>query len=214
MSTTKEMIRSWLNEAKSAGATHMLVVCDDFDHTDYPVRIMPGENPRERASNLGSMQRLMECYALHVDLEFQLNEFRSHHYEMLSSPAPAPKKTSEVTGPKLKPGDVVIEWDRYDRGRESKHRIVSESRTHWTLDDDTKMPKKPTSDDPNVRKFFAAGGFSRTIYLTREALDSAQWLDRNRQKIATAISDSNDVKKLKEIALMLGVSTDKVTRRS
>jgi hypothetical protein len=49
MAATQEDIRRWLKEAKKEGATHVIVVCDSFDHEDYPVPVMPGENVREKA---------------------------------------------------------------------------------------------------------------------------------------------------------------------
>jgi len=78
--TTKAEIRDWLLGGISKGATHCFVVCDTYDHEDYPKYIMPGEDPQKFRP--GEMQRIMECYALHLDLEQQLGEFRSHHYEM------------------------------------------------------------------------------------------------------------------------------------
>lgn len=83
MSTTKEEIRSWLDEAKEKGATHLIVACDTFDYEDYPVFVMPNENPRAKAEkyNGKDMQRLMECYALHLNWDEQLGERRAYHYE-------------------------------------------------------------------------------------------------------------------------------------
>lgn len=81
MAATKEDIRRWLKEAKDEGATHMIVACDTFDWEDYPVSVKPGEDPEKKSQNLGNMQKFMECYALHLDLEKQLNEHRSYHFE-------------------------------------------------------------------------------------------------------------------------------------
>jgi hypothetical protein len=84
MATTREDIRSWLERAKENGATHVIVVCDTFDHEDYPVEVMPGTDVRKKAEdyeNGKNMQRIMEVYALHLDLEMQLKEHRSFHYE-------------------------------------------------------------------------------------------------------------------------------------
>lgn len=80
--TSTDEIRSWLNEGKDQGATHVLVVCDEFDHSDYPVFVLSGEDPREIAKeHSGEMSRVMECYALHFDFEKQLNEPSAQHYE-------------------------------------------------------------------------------------------------------------------------------------
>jgi len=44
MATTRQDIRDWLATAKRDGATHLIVACDTFDHEDYPVVVLPGEN--------------------------------------------------------------------------------------------------------------------------------------------------------------------------
>lgn len=83
MGTTREDILGWLKEGQHQGATHVVVVCDTFDHGDYPVYVMPGEPVRKKADeyNRKEMQRVMEVYALHLDLNAQLSERRSFHYE-------------------------------------------------------------------------------------------------------------------------------------
>lgn len=82
--TTKEDISRWFDEGVRQNATHMLVVCDDYDHEDYPVYIKPGENARERhneyTSGKHSMQRVMEVYSLTQDKAKQLNEGRAFNY--------------------------------------------------------------------------------------------------------------------------------------
>lgn len=85
MSTTRVDIECWLKEAESEGATHLIVVCDTFDHEDYPVRVMPGEDVRKRADeyNRKSMQRVMEVYSLtgKYPIETQLKESQAFHYD-------------------------------------------------------------------------------------------------------------------------------------
>ena len=49
MPTTQKDIRGWLHRGKEKGATHVLVVCDTFDHSDYPVFVMLGQNVRKVA---------------------------------------------------------------------------------------------------------------------------------------------------------------------
>lgn len=76
-------IRRWLDNAKSKGATHMLVVSDTFNHECYPVNVMPCDN----ASNLHNkynameMQKVMEVYSLSKNIELQLNEHRALHLD-------------------------------------------------------------------------------------------------------------------------------------
>jgi hypothetical protein len=83
MGTSQATIRSWLAEGKAKGATHMIVATDTFDHGDYPVYVMKGENARERADAIArqSMTRVMEVYSYGRDLEAQLGESRAFHYD-------------------------------------------------------------------------------------------------------------------------------------
>lgn len=73
MPTTQDDIRNWLKRAPK-GATHMLVVCDTFDYSDYPKFVMPGEDVRKiaDANNGPNMTKLMEVYNLSIDLEKQV----------------------------------------------------------------------------------------------------------------------------------------------
>ncbi len=83
MTTTQEEIRGWLLQGKEEGATHLIVVCDTYDHEDYPVFVKANENAKEKADefNAKNMQRVMEVYSLSRDWEIQLNETRAFHYD-------------------------------------------------------------------------------------------------------------------------------------
>lgn len=75
-------IGKWLLAAREEGATHLVVVCDEFDHADYPVKVMPGESIHETTARyLGmSMQKVMEVYWLEGDLVQQLEMGRCFVY--------------------------------------------------------------------------------------------------------------------------------------
>jgi hypothetical protein len=75
-------IRQWFEEGRSAGATHMIVVCDTFDHDDYPVFVKPGEDVREKQKSYDGreMQRVMEVYNLGMDMADQLSQHRAFNY--------------------------------------------------------------------------------------------------------------------------------------
>ena len=78
MATTKEDIRGWLS--KNEGEySHMIVVCDTFDHSDYPVYVLKTENIDEclKAIRKQDMTRVMEFYSYSMDLESQLDEERA-----------------------------------------------------------------------------------------------------------------------------------------
>jgi hypothetical protein len=58
----------------------MIVACDTFSWEDYPLFVMPGEDARKRATNLGEMQKLMEVYNLAIDKGEQMNARRAFNY--------------------------------------------------------------------------------------------------------------------------------------
>lgn len=90
--TTQQEIRQWLNrdlESYLGGGitqkdiTHMIVVCDTFDWSDYPVYVTKDENVREVYDkyNHKNMQKVMEVYSYGRNLEEQLNEGRAFHFD-------------------------------------------------------------------------------------------------------------------------------------
>lgn len=82
MSTTVTEINQWFDDGVKRGATHMIVVCDTFDHTDYPVYVMPGTDAREEFQrHQSNMQRVMEVYSLKQDKAKQLTEHRAFHFD-------------------------------------------------------------------------------------------------------------------------------------
>ena len=82
MSTQKDDIRRWLERGKEEKSTHLIVVCDTWDHEDYPVFVSPEENVYEVVNgyNGKDMQRVMEVYNLSMDWDEQLNQIRSFNY--------------------------------------------------------------------------------------------------------------------------------------
>lgn len=83
MVTSLDMIREWFLQGVARGATHMIVVCDSFDHDDYPVYVEHGQDPWAKANEYAGKdeQRVMEVYALHLDMDAQLAETRAFHYD-------------------------------------------------------------------------------------------------------------------------------------
>jgi len=80
--TTKEEISKWIQDGKKQLATHMIVVCDTFDWSDYPVYVKKGEDVRAiEQKYTGNMQKIMEVYNLNVCVDKQLNQERSFNYE-------------------------------------------------------------------------------------------------------------------------------------
>lgn len=52
MGTSQAEIRGWLLAGKKKNATHMIVVCDTFDHEDFPVYVLPGQDARKEYESL------------------------------------------------------------------------------------------------------------------------------------------------------------------
>jgi len=64
--TTREDLADWIDRGIEQGATHMIVVCDTFDYSDYPVYVKPSEDVRTvvKKYNGVNMQSIMEVYNL------------------------------------------------------------------------------------------------------------------------------------------------------
>lgn len=81
MAATRIDIACWFDNGVEKKATHMIVVCDTFDHEDYPVFVMSGEDVREKVKKYSeNMQRVMEVYDLSMDKTEQLDQHRVFNY--------------------------------------------------------------------------------------------------------------------------------------
>lgn len=82
MAASKSDIQGWFERGVGQGATHMIVVCDTFDHEDYPVFVQDGEDARKKADSYNgrNMQRVMEVYDLRADMADQLGAHRAFNY--------------------------------------------------------------------------------------------------------------------------------------
>jgi hypothetical protein len=84
MAATQHMIRQWLEDGAADGFTHMMVVCDRFDYSDYPVYRREGGEVLRREVEVyhatHSMQRVQEVYDLNRDWEEQLALHRVWFY--------------------------------------------------------------------------------------------------------------------------------------
>lgn len=82
MAANRSDIQEWFERGVCEGATHMIVVCDTFNHEDYPVFVKEGEDAREKAKQYDGreMQRIMEVYDLRKDMGDQLNAHRVFNY--------------------------------------------------------------------------------------------------------------------------------------
>lgn len=82
MKTSTDLIRTWLEEGKEDGATHVAVFSDDFSHEYYPVSYTSKAAAQEGvASKDGkNMQRVIEVYNLSQDWDKQLRQHRCFNY--------------------------------------------------------------------------------------------------------------------------------------
>lgn len=87
MATTREDLIRWFDDGVAQGATHMIVVCDTFDWSDYPVYVKPTENVYDRYDYYGgdkgvndNMSKVMEVYDLKADKMEQINARESRNF--------------------------------------------------------------------------------------------------------------------------------------
>ena len=65
--TTIAELKQWFENGVKSGARYMIVACDTFDHTDYPVYIKEIEDfwaKHAEHNNSANMRRVMEVYDL------------------------------------------------------------------------------------------------------------------------------------------------------
>lgn len=76
MAASKSEIEDWFNEGHLGGFTHLIVVCDTFDHEDYPIYASNDDECLARYDkyNGGNMQRVMEVYDLRENKSSQLEK--------------------------------------------------------------------------------------------------------------------------------------------
>lgn len=83
MAAKKIDIYKWLEIANFEGYTHVIVVCDTFNYLDYPIYVTESEDVKEKEKyyNNQKMQQVKEVYSLSHDIEEQLAEDCSFHYD-------------------------------------------------------------------------------------------------------------------------------------
>lgn len=76
--TTKQEISDWFDRGVVFKCDFMIIVCDTFDHEDYPVFCSEAEFDKQHSDHNGkNMQRIMEVYNLSMDRDSQLAERRA-----------------------------------------------------------------------------------------------------------------------------------------
>lgn len=82
MAASRDDIRSWFDRGVDQKATHLIVVCDTYDHDDYPVYVISGDDAREKYKEYSgkNMQRVMEVYDLSKPRDEQMNQHRAFNF--------------------------------------------------------------------------------------------------------------------------------------
>mgnify|MGYP005664452153 CR=1 FL=1 len=71
-------ITGWVTKPPE-GTKFVVIVCDTFDHDDYPCYFDSAEKCVAKVSSPGEMQRVMEVYDLSLDVSSQISEHRAWH---------------------------------------------------------------------------------------------------------------------------------------
>lgn len=74
-----DAIKGAYERGEALGASHMIVAWDSFDCANYPIYVMPGENPQDRVPDNGDS--VDECYRYELGWESQSKERRANHWE-------------------------------------------------------------------------------------------------------------------------------------
>lgn len=77
MAATRQDLESWFEAGVADGKGYMVVICDTFDHEDYPCYFDDHDAAKSKASCPGEMQRTMEVYDLKSDMGEQMNMRRA-----------------------------------------------------------------------------------------------------------------------------------------
>lgn len=83
--TSKIQISDWFDEGVKNSKEFMIVVCDTFDWTDYPVYCMESDFKTVYESHKINMQKVMEVYDLSMDKNDQLSQNVSMNIPQSSS---------------------------------------------------------------------------------------------------------------------------------
>lgn len=76
--TTREEISRWFDKGIETGRRYMVVMCDTFDYSDYPMYFDTESVARAAIASPGEMTRFMEAYDLQADKAEQLKVRRAN----------------------------------------------------------------------------------------------------------------------------------------
>ena len=86
--TTPDKIKQWLMQGQEKNARWVLIVCDTLNYEDYPIYAYAPKECREKYQqyNEKDMQRVMEIYDLHQNIEEQLVRERTFDLSWVKHP--------------------------------------------------------------------------------------------------------------------------------
>lgn len=104
--------------------------------------------------------------------------------------------------------EVRTVWNRQD----SRATIVSESRTHWTIQwfrKALKIPKqrRPDRECEGYRELYQSIGGAVDVYLTEQGVVDRGYIEGHRHTLAQAVQGCHDAAVLRQIAALLGVTS-------
>jgi len=76
MASSKKDIEVWFDQGVKQDDTHMIIICDTFDWSDYPIYVKKGQKVEEIVDlqNGNNMQKVVEVYDLKQDKMEQINQ--------------------------------------------------------------------------------------------------------------------------------------------
>lgn len=77
MAATREDIEGWFKLGVAESKAYMLVICDTYDHSDYPSYFDTADGAKAKKLHPGEMQRVMEVYDLRADMKTQMSQHRA-----------------------------------------------------------------------------------------------------------------------------------------
>lgn len=84
MKITPHTIEKWFNNGVNnpEKPSHLIVVCDTFDYSNYPIYVFEGQNVRDEVNKIDrkDMSKVMEVYNLKESRDIQINNPNCFNY--------------------------------------------------------------------------------------------------------------------------------------
>lgn len=135
MAATYEDIIGWILRGLEKEAVYVISVCDTFDHSDYPVFVMPNEDHQAvvRSYNAKEMQKVNEVIFLDDPFDDMVTEAKKRYLKALEESSEADVKTIndkimervvELNDPGTQYGNTICNENIFPNGKISFRRDV------------------------------------------------------------------------------------------